>query len=145
MATRSNWVVIFEDKKITKNYDEGTGNGEPGTRGLGYFINDDDAFWNQEKFSNIWAIQYDTAVASDQVEHRDTTPHCSYADADLGDFQEFIDRWDAKHLAFIQSEWDEGYTAADDSGGPEGETEEEKIARLGPRPTTFSSTYPPSA
>ena len=145
MATRSNWVIIFEDKKITKNYDEGAGNGQPGTRGLGYFINDDDAFWNQAKFSNVWAIQYDTAVASDQVEYRDETPHSSYVDANLGDFQEFINRWDAAHLAFLQGEWDDGYSAEDDSYGPDGETEAEKITRLGPRPTTFSSTYPPSA
>ena len=136
MATKSNWVVIFDDKKITKNFDEGAGEGR------GYIITDDDAFWNQSKFSNIWAIQYDTPVVTDQVEYRDNTPHSSYADANLGDFQLFIDKWDSKQLAFLQSEWDEGYTPADDSPGPEGETTEQKIARLGPRPTTYSSSAP---
>tara|TARA_E500000318_G_scaffold80295_1_gene75466 strand:+ start:418 stop:846 length:429 start_codon:yes stop_codon:yes gene_type:complete len=140
MATNSKWVVIFNDRKVTKNYDEGAGDGTPGTKGLGYFNIGDDAFWNQAKFSNIWAIQYGTSVASDEVEHRDETPHCSYADANLGDFQQFIDKWDAAHLAFLQSEWDEGYDPKTDIIGPEDETEAEKITRMGPRPTSYSSS-----
>ena len=127
MATSSTWTVVFEDKKITK---PGFDNGD-GTTGRGYTI-DDDTFWNQSKFSNIWAIQYETSVTSDEVEYRDNTPNSSYADANLGDFQtQFIDKWDAKHLAQLQFNWD--------NDNVDGETEAEKIARLGARPTSYSS------
>ena len=126
MATNSTWVVIFEDKKITK---PGFDNGD-GTTGRGYTI-DDDAFWNQSKFSNIWAVQYGTTPSSNEVEHRDTTPHGSFADANLGNFQDFIDRWDAAHLTQLQFQWD--------NNNVDGETEAEKIARLGARPTSYSS------
>ena len=126
MATSSTWTVVFEDKKIIK---PGFDNGD-GTTGRGYII-DDDAFWNQSKFSNIWAIQYGTSNSSNEVEHRDTTPHCSFAEAGLGDFQDFIDKWDAAHLADLQSNWD--------NNNVDGETEAEKIARLGARPTSYSS------
>ena len=126
MASNGNWTVIFEDKKIIKN------NGvESGT---GYEINDN-AFWSQSKFSNIWAIQYGTSITSDEVEYRDTTPHSSFADANIGDFQDFITKWDSAHLAQLQYDWDH------EKDGPniENETEAEKIARLGPRPTSYSS------
>ncbi len=92
---------------------------------------DDDAFWSESKFSNIWAIQYQNSVTTDEVEYRDETPHSSYADANLGDVSQFITRWDAAHLNQLQIDWD------DDN--EEGETSEEKIARLGPRPTSYSS------
>jgi len=118
MASKGNWTVVFEDKAIQKG------------SGIQYIINDD-AFWNQSKFSNIWAIQYGTSVTSDEVEYRDTTPHSSYADANLGDFQEFINRWDSAHLSKLQSDWD--------NDNVDGETEAEKIARLGARPTSYSS------
>ena len=100
MATNATWTVVFDDKMIMKR----TGEFDV-TNGPGYVI-DDDAFWSQSKFSNIWAIQYENPVASDQVEYRDTTPHSSYEDANLGDFQDFIDRWDAAHLAALQAKWD---------------------------------------
>ena len=81
-------------KMVIKNHAEGA------EEGVGYRILDDDAFWNQSKFSNIWAIQYETNPSTDEVEHRDTTPHCTYADANLGDFQsQFIDKWDAAVIA----------------------------------------------
>ena len=121
MATNSNWTIIFEDKCIIKN----TG-AESGT---GYKI-DDDAFWNDSKFSNIWAIQYGTSNSSDEVEHRDDTPHCSLADEGI-DIQQFVTRWDAVHLTHLQGEWD--------ADNVEGESESDKIARLGPRPTSYSS------
>jgi hypothetical protein len=38
--------------------------------GTGYVINDD-AFWFQNKFSNIWAIQHGASVSTDEVEYRD--------------------------------------------------------------------------
>jgi len=123
MATNADWSVIFDDKTIVKQQGDGAG--------IGYVINDDDAFWSQSKFSNIWAIQYGTSNSNDEVEHRDTTPHCSYADANLGNFQDFIDKWDSAHLITLQTEWD--------NNNIEGETEEEKIVRLGARPVSYSS------
>lgn len=119
MASKGKWTVIFEDKKIIKNYDEGA------SIGIGYKILDDDAFWNDAKFSNIWALQYGTSVPTDEVEYRDTTPHSTYADANLGDISQFSAKWDAKHLARLQADWDN-----------DGRTEAEK----GPRPTSYTST-----
>jgi len=133
MATNSTWTVIFEDKKVIKN----TGV-ESGTE---YTI-DDNIFWSQSKYSNIWAIQYGTSVTSDEVEYRDTTPHSSFADANLGTFQEFINKWDAAHLAKLQSDWDNDGPIVnynEDGSVASTETEAEKIARLGARPTSYSS------
>lgn len=124
MATNSNWTVVFEDKLIIKQKGD-----EAGT---GYIISDD-AFWSQSKFSNIWAIQHGASVSTDEVEYRDTTPHSTYASANLGDFNEFINRWDSAHLAKLQSNWDNNNLSSGD------ETTEEKIARLGAKPTSYSS------
>jgi hypothetical protein len=118
MASKGNWTVVFEDRGIQK----GTGD---------QYIIEDDAFWNQSKFSNIWAIQYGNSVVSDEVEYRDETPHSSYVDANLGDFSQFISKWDAAHLTRLQSDWD--------NSNVDGETEAEKITRLGARPTSYSS------
>lgn len=122
MATNANWTIIFEDKFVIKQ----TGD-EAET---GYKINDD-TFWNQSKFSNIWAIQHGTSVTSDEVEYRDSTPHTSYTDANIGDINQFIDKWDSAHLTQLQSNWD--------NDNVEDETESEKISRLGARPTSYSS------
>jgi len=131
MASKGNWAVVFDDKKITKNYAEGASEGIA-------FIIDDDAFWNQSKFSNIWAIQYGTSNTSDEVEYRDETPNSSYADANLGDISQFSTRWDPMYLAKIQNDWDVNLLVVNDEVVPE--TEAEKIARLGPRPTSYSSS-----
>ena len=124
MASKGNWTIVFEDKMIIKNHEEGA------SEGIGYIVSDD-SFWNQSKFSNIWAIQYGASNTSDEVEHRDTTPHCSYAEADVGDISQFSSRWDAAHLSKLQSNWD--------NDNVEGETDAEKITRLGARPTSYSS------
>jgi len=124
MASKGSWTIVFEDKMIIKNYAEGA------SEGIGYKINDD-AFWNDSKFSNIWAIQYGNLVVSDEVEYRDETPHSSYAEANLGDISQFSIKWDSAHLAQLQSNWD--------GDNVDGETEAEKIARLGARPTSYSS------
>ena len=124
MATNSDWIVIFDDKTIVK---KGTDEGS--------YVIDDDAFWNDSKWSNIWAIQYknDNHDYNDSVEYRDETPHATWNAAGLGDFNiQFISRWDAAHLAKIQSNWD--------NDNAEDETEAEKIARLGERPTSYSSS-----
>jgi len=130
MATKANWTIVFEDNVVIKNHAEGA------EEGIGYKI-DDDAFWNDSKFSNIWAIQYGTSNTSDEVEHRDETPHCSYAEANLGDISQFTNKWDVVHLSVLQNNWDNDNLV--DEEGNSTETEAEKIARLGPRPTSYSS------
>ncbi len=124
MATNANWTIVFEDKKIIKNYAEGA------DEGVGYNI-DDDAFWNQSKFSNIWAIQYGTSISTDTVEYRDETPHSEYDSSVLGDISQFSSKWDSAHLAQLQDNWD--------NDNADGETDAEKITRLGARPTSYSS------
>ena len=133
MATNAKWTVVMDDKMIIKNYDEGA---SP-NNGVSYII-DDNNFWGQAKFSNIWAIQYGTSVASDTVEYRDETPHSTWEDANLGDIQDFITRWDAAHLAQLQSDWDNDNLVDDE--GASLESEADKIARLGARPTSYTSS-----
>jgi hypothetical protein len=123
MATNANWTIVFEDKMIIKNYAEGAG------EGVGYKINED-AFWATTDFQNIWAIQSGTSNSSDEVEHRNDNPHCSLVDEGI-DIQQFVTRWDAVHLTTLQTKWD--------NNDVEGETSEEKISRLGARPTSYSS------
>lgn len=123
MASNGTWTIVFDDKKILKK----TG-AESGTM---YKINDDD-FWSQSKFDNIWAVQYGTSNSSDEVEYRDETPHSSFSDANIGSIDDFISKWDSAHLSQLQSDWD--------NDNVEGETSEEKISRLGARPTTYSSS-----
>ena len=124
MASKGNWTIVFEDKIIIKNHAEGA------SEGIGYNISDD-SFWSQSKFSNIWAIQYGTSNPNHCVEYRDETPHSTWEDANLGDIQDFITRWDTHHLSALQSDWD--------ANNVDGETEAEKIARIGARPTSYSS------
>jgi len=125
MATNATWTVIFDDKRIIKRTAE---------KKL-YEINDD-SFWSNSDYSNIWAIQYGTPVSTDEVEYRDETPHSTWESTGL-DFQPFIDKWDAAHLVYLQNEWDntQGYI---DTGVLYAD-EAEKIADLGPRPTSYSS------
>jgi len=122
MATNSQWTVVFDDKMVIKQ--SGDAAGTP------YKIDDND-FWGLAKWSNIWAIQYGTSNPNDTVEYRDETPHSTWEAASLGDFQDFITRWDSAHLAQLQFNWDEDNV--------EGESESDKIARLGARPTSYSS------
>jgi hypothetical protein len=124
MATNAQWTIVFEDKMIIKNHAEGA------SEGIGYNISDD-SFWSQSKFSNIWAIQYGTSNPNDCVEYRDETSHSSWEDANLGDFTDFTTRWDSAHLAKLQADWD--------ADNVDGESEADKIARIGARPTSYSS------
>ena len=124
MATNASWTVVFDDKMIIKNHAEGA------EQGVGYIIQDND-FWGLSKWNNIWAIQYGTANPNDTVEYRDDTPHSTWEAANLGDFSDFTNRWDAHHLSVLQSNWD--------NDNVEGESESDKIARLGARPTSYSS------
>ena len=122
MATNATWTVVFEDKLVIKQSGDAAG--------TGYEIVDDD-FWGLAKWNNIWAVQYGTSNPSDTVEYRDGTPHSTWEDANLGDFSDFITRWDSTHLAQLQFNWDNDTV--------EGESEADKIARLGARPTSYSS------
>ena len=54
MAAKGKWAIIFDDKKIIKNYDEGA------DVGIGYKILDDDAFWNDAKLINEHGKKYVT-------------------------------------------------------------------------------------
>ena len=122
MATNANWTVVFDDKLVIKQSGDAAG--------TGYNIVDND-FWGLAKWNNIWAIQYGTPNPSDTVEYRDETSHSTWEAANLGDFTDFTNRWDAAHLAQLQSNWDNDNVAD--------ETESDKIARLGARPTSYSS------
>ena len=122
MASKGSWTVVFDDKLIIKQSGDGAG---------AYEI-DNDSFWSESKWSNIWAVQYGTTTSSDEVEYRDSTAHTSWTDANLGSFEtQFIDKWDAAHLAKLQADWD--------ADNVDDETSEQKIARLGARPTSYSS------
>jgi|TARA_R110000787_G_scaffold145962_1_gene259711 hypothetical protein len=117
MATNANWTIVFDDKLVIKNYAEGE------NEGVGYNISDD-SFWNNSKFSNIWAIQHGTSVATDQVEYRDETPNSDYDSAVLGNISDFSSRWDSAHLSKLQADWD---------------VDERDESEKGPRPTSYSS------
>jgi len=132
MATNPTWVAVFDDKRVI-NQSVKNEYGHP----LAYTINDD-AFWNQSHFSNLWSIQFGTSKTEDQVEHRDETPHTAFDAVTHGDFNEFITRWDVAHLAQIQEDWDEDNHFTD-TDPPVQETAEQKINRLGARPTSFTS------
>ena len=121
MASIGNWTIVMDDKIIIKQFGEDAG---------AYKI-DDDNFWSQSKFENIWAIHYGASITSDEVEYRDETPHSSYTDANIGDISQFINKWDSQHLIKLQSDWD--------IDNVPDETQEEKITRLGARPTSYSS------
>jgi hypothetical protein len=130
MATNATWTVIFGDKMVINTAVKNAEN-QP----VAYSI-DDDSFWNQSHFSNLWAIQYGTATPTDAVEYKDETPHSAHDAVTHGNFNEFITRWDTAHLAALQSAWDgdNDYTMH-----PDVETAEQKINRLGARPTSFNS------
>jgi len=132
MATNATWTVVFDDKLVIKQSGDAAG--------TSYKI-DDNAFWATTTFQNIWAIQSGTSNSSDEVEHRDDTPHCSLADKGI-DIQQFITKWDAMHLAKLQADWDNDNAQVEDpadSGTYRDETSSEKIARLGARPTSYLS------
>jgi hypothetical protein len=133
MSTNANWTIIFEDKTIIKNYEEGS------SEGVGYIISDD-SFWSDSKFSNIWAIQYGTLITSDEVEYRDETPHTSFSDANIGNINQFSSKWDSAHLAKLQSDWDNNNEQVEDLGTLRDETPDEKLTRLGARPTSYISS-----
>ena len=136
MATNANWTIVFEDKMIIKNYAEGA------NEGIGYVISDD-SFWSDSKFSNIWAIQHGSSTISDEVEYRNDTPHSSFADADIGDINQFSSKWDSAHLAQLQANWDDDviytYVSSESTEVSSTESEADQVTRKGARPTSYSS------
>ena len=138
MATNSDWTVVFDDRRVI-NQTVTNSNGHP----TGYEVGDD-AFWNDSKWSNIWAIQYkdDNHDYNDSVEYRDETPHTTWTSANLGNFRtQFVDKWDTAHLAQLQSDWDDDIIRTFDSEGNvlTEESEADQITRKGARPTSYSS------
>ena len=134
MATNSTWTVVFEDKSIMKQSGDAAGT---------LYTIDNDSFWNNSKWSNVWAIQYidDNHDYNDSVEYRDDTSHATWTDSGLGDFRtQFVSLWDTAHLTALQSAWDEDTIVSyENNVVVSTETEAEKIARLGARPTSYSS------
>jgi|DEB0MinimDraft_10_1074344.scaffolds.fasta_scaffold07630_5 hypothetical protein len=140
MSKHGLWTVIVPDKNIIKKSEDFTPE-NPGVAKI-----EDDAFWSQSKFNNISVIQFtDDNVDNDQVEYTDTSPNGSYDESVLGNFRtEFINRFDTQHLIDIQNLWDNDNQTVEDPAATETdgfreETPEEKIARLGPRPTSYTS------
>lgn len=138
MAKHGLWTVIIEDKMIIKK----TGDFSI-SNPKAHQIEGQDSFWNDPKWSNIHAIQYtDDGVDNDQVEYKDDSQNGIYDSAVLGDFRtQFIDKFDAAHLAQLQEDWDnntDGNTI-DADGNEVVESEADKIARLGARPTSYTS------
>ena len=88
----------------------------------------------EEGRKELRAIQYkdDDHDYNDSVEYRDETPHATWTNSNLGNFRtQFVEKWDASHLTELQSNWDDDNI--DD------ETSDEKVARLGAKPTSYSS------
>jgi len=113
------WSIIIPDKRIVKQYGDGAT--------WGYVV-EDDSFWNDNLESNIRAIQYSgDNLDTDQVEHNDGTNNTVFN----GDIKKFSDKWDEQHLIRLQAEWD--------IDNIKDETPEEKITRLGVRPTSYQS------
>jgi|TARA_Y100000114_G_scaffold56738_1_gene51940 hypothetical protein len=125
------WTIVFDDKTIiNQSVLNDLGFGTP------YKI-DDDAFWSDSKWDNVHAIQY----VDDQNDHADCVEmkpgtfgrNKTWAEAGFGNFTDlFIVKWDAAHLAQLQETWD--------NDNNDGETAEQKINRLGARPTSYTSS-----
>jgi hypothetical protein len=122
------WTIVVPDKMIIKQY------GDFATRG---YIIDDNNFWKNNLNENIRAVQYTgNNLDKEQVEHNDGSSHTFFS----GNIKIFADEWDKKHLIFLQDSWDSNNIEVqieNDSTRPE--TLDEKINRLGLRPTIYNS------
>jgi len=145
MAKHGNWTVVFPDKLIIKRTQEFNLQNAKGLK------IEDDSFWNQNKFKDISVIQFtDDNLDNDQVEYIDSRPNGSYDSNVLGDFSQFITRWDSAYLKVLQETWDysnyvpgpKKYDTDFTTGEmiPIKESVEDKTARLGPRPTSYTSS-----
>lgn len=122
------WTIVVPDKLIIKQY------GDYATRG---YVVDDNNFWNNNLSQNIRAIQYTgNNLDKEQVEHNDGSPHTFFS----GNIKIFADEWDKKHLIFLQDSWDNNNIQVQiENNSTRPETLDEKINRLGPRPTIYNS------
>lgn len=145
MAKHGDWTVVFPDKLIIKRTQEFNVETAKGLK------IEDDSFWNQDKFKDISVIQFtDDNLDNDQVEYIDSRPNGSYDSNVLGDFSQFITRWDSAYLKVLQETWDysnyvpgaKQYDTDFTTGEmiPIKESIEDKTARLGPRPTSYTSS-----
>lgn len=113
------WTIVRADKRIIKQYGDG--------KSIGYLV-DDQNFWNTNLDSTINAIQYTGNNSDfDQVEFNNGNQNTYFS----GNIKIFADAWDKEHLKMLQLIWD--------SNNLENETVEEKIVRLGQRPTNYIS------
>jgi len=145
MAKHGNWTVVFPDKLIIKRTQEFNLQNAKGLK------IEDESFWNQNKFKDINVIQFtDDNLDNDQVEYIDSRPNGSYDSNILGDFSQFITRWDSAYLKVLQENWDNSNYVP---GAKQYDTDpvtgemikikesiEDKTARLGPRPTSYTSS-----
>ena len=124
---KGKWTIVVDDQLIIKQYDEGV------KKGIGYIVEDED-FWTSNLSSNIRAIQYTGNVEDrEQVEYNDGTLHTSFN----GNIQIFANKWDEKHLENLQSIWDSNNFYNQETKIKE--TLQEKINRIGPKPTIYQS------
>ena len=145
MAKHGTWTVVVIDKIIIKR------TGEFDVQTARGFKIEDDSFWNQPKFKDISVIQFtDDNLDNDQVEYTDSRPNVTYDENILGNFSQFIERWDAEYLKYLQGQWDfSNYVPGPkqyDTDPVTGEmiqikeSIQDKTARLGPRPTSYTSS-----
>lgn len=145
MAKHGTWTVVFPDKLIIKRTQEFNIETAKG------FKIEDNSFWNQPKFKDISVIQFtNDNLDNDQVEYVDSRPNGSYDENILGNFSQFIEKWDAEYLKYLQGQWDmanyvpgtKQYDTDPVTGEiiPIKESIEDKIARIGPRPTSYTSS-----
>jgi len=134
------WSIIVEDKIIVKQYDK---------EASYWFYITDNSFWENNVSSNVKAIQYTgDNLDKEQVEYNDGSSHSHFT----GDIKKFADEWDKKYLLKIQNDWDnanlkilmvptdpEFKIEVSDLPQYRTEREEEKIARIGNRPTSYTS------
>lgn len=113
------WTIIRPDKRIIKQYGDG--------QTIGYTVEDEN-FWSSNLDPSVHAIQYTGNNSDlDQVEFNNGNKHTFFS----GDIKIFADAWDNEHLKNLQKNWDRNSL--------ENETAEQKIVRVGPRPTTYTS------
>jgi hypothetical protein len=130
------WSIIVEDKRIVKQY----GNGAT----LGHVV-EEDSFWENNLSPNIRAIQYSgDNLDNNQVEYNDKSNNSVF----VGNIKVFSDQWDKQHLLYLQNNWDLdinyinlGKINPDKPNEDQfrQETIEEKIIRLGNRPSSYIS------
>jgi hypothetical protein len=131
------WTVLFPDKAIYKKTGDSLDSGKDKT-----YLDINHPIWSDPKFNGVHAIQFtDDNLDNDQVEYNDGRDNSNYDESIFGSFQQFIDIFDATHLAKLQSDWDNnniGILNTENETGEE-ETLEQKTIRLGARPVSYSS------